>query len=981
MRAFLCALLLALLSAAAHALDSGKSLTQYAHRSWGQEEGRFQPTIYSILQTRDGFLWLGTQDSLIRFDGVRFHEFAEGNSALHGRLVRALAQDTDGNLWAASLGAGVARISPGNALHSYTRQNGLSSDSVFCLSPGRDGSMWACTTEGLSRIANDRIRTFTTRDGLPSNRIRAACQSNDGTIWAAGFDFGLSRSNNSRFVSVDIPGIGSRQSVTALSCAHDGSLWLGTSRGLVHMSSHAIERFPAIGASPDNEISALLEGRDGALWIGTSDGIVRLRNGELSTYRTRDGLSQSQVLSLCFDREGSLWAGTKNGLDQFADGKAAPFTANEGLTSNDSGPVLEDEQGRIWVGTLDRGLNILDGKQVRKITRADGLLSDRVLSLASAESNVMWVGTSAGVNRIVHGRVVAAYSAPSGLPGPVRSLFIDHQGTVWAANGADIRRLVGHRFLKPDITTNQNIALAGVIPLFEGSETPGVYALSENRAIFSALDITHPVESLSFDPASGSLWLGTLGSGLLRLRAGSLAHVYAKDGLFDARIYSILPDGRGNLWLASSKGIFRVNQNELNEFADGKLPSITSHPFSTGQLHFECRSGVQPAACRTRDGRLWFSTSNGLVVIDPNRISGNPIPPPAAITALVANGKRIDAGAAPRLKAQDANNIEIRYAGLSFITPEKVSFRYRLGGYDRSWVDAGARREAFYTNLPPGSFHFEVEARNADGVWSVSPALLQFTIDPRWYQRRWFFPLLALILGLAIFAAVRLRIRQMRTRFGLVLAERTRIARELHDTLLQGLSGITMQLQALAIRLPIGEEKRLLSEIIRDASRAASEARQSLWGLRGGSAPEFSERLAELVHQVVGTRHISVALSLAPVSLAGLPDCEFQLLRIAREALTNTLKHAGALHVRVILEQQPGGVLLSIEDDGLGFSAPSENSLHFGMRGMQERAHEIGAELKVVSSPQSGTRVGVFLPLTGKLAGPGNHVPAGTHQL
>jgi signal transduction histidine kinase/ligand-binding sensor domain-containing protein len=973
--------LLPLFVPAARALDMSKSLTQYAHRSWGQEEGLFQPTIYSILQTRDGFLWLGTQDSLIRFDGIRFHEFDEGNSLLHGRLVRALAEDSRGNLWAGSLGGGAVRIAANGVLQQYTKQNGLGSDSVFCLVSTHDDSMWACTNEGLSQIGKNGIRTYTTRDGLPSNRVRAACEASDGDLWIAGLDFGLSRWDGSHFHLVDVPEIGSRQSVTALACAHDSSLWIGTSRGLVHISGLSTQRYPAIGTSPDDEVSALLEARDGSLWIGTSDGIVRLRKGEFSRYRTRDGLSHSQVLALWLDREGALWSGTKNGLDQFADGKAAPFTTNEGLSSNDSGPVLEDREGRIWVGTLDRGLNVIQGERIQKITQRNGLLSDRVLSLALGRADDIWVGTSAGVNRIVKGRVVAAYDMRSGISGEIRSLFVDESGAVWAADGDEVLRLDGNRFVSVNALRQATASIPHAIPLFEGSDNPGLLGLAAGRAMFSELEITHPVESIFFDKRTDSLWLGTLGSGLLRLRGSSVAHIYAKDGLFDTRIYGILPDSRGDLWLASSKGIFRLSQSELNDFADGKRTSVQSYPFSTGQLHFECKAGVQPAACRARDGRLWFSTSSGLIVIDPNRISGNPVAPPAAITALVANGRRIDGSLSPRLQANEANNLEIRYAGLSFINPEKVTFRYRLSGYERNWVDAGVRREAFYTNLPPGDFDFEVQAQNADGIWSTSPAALRFTIEPRWYQHRWFLPLIALSLGLAVLATVRLRLRQMRTRFALVLGERTRIARELHDTLLQGLSGITMQLQALAIRLPNGDEKRLLSEIIRDASRAASEARQSLWGLRGGSAPDFSERLTELVGQVMRDRHIAVSLSVAPISLAGLPDCEFQLLRIAREALTNTLKHAGALRVGVVLTRDRGGLRMTIEDDGLGFDSSLETPLHFGMRGMQERAQEIGAELEVISSPQGGTRIVVFLPLAEKLTTTGNHSGAETHQL
>ncbi len=341
--------------------------------------------------------------------------------------------------------------------------------------------------------------------------------------------------------------------------------------------------------------------------------------------------------------------------------------------------------------------------------------------------------------------------------------------------------------------------------------------------------------------------MGTLGSGLLRWQNATLAHIRVKDGLYDNRIYSILKDDKSNFWMASSKGIFRVSEKELDDFADGKIRSVTSIPFSTGQLRFECQSGVQPAACRTRDGRLWFSTTNGLVVVDPNHLRHNQIPPPVRITAIIVNGQRIDPRQDLQFKPFE-KNVEIRYSGLSFISPEKVAFRYILEGYEKSWTEAGPRREAFFTNLPPGNFHFKVMARNADGVWSTQAASLNFAVEPRLYQRPWFLALLALAIAVMITAGYRMRIRQLKHRFDLVLAERSRIARELHDTLLQGLSGITMQLQALWTRLPASAEKRVLGEIIKDAGQCSTEARQSLWGLRvtGKEPLRFSERLAKL---------------------------------------------------------------------------------------------------------------------------------------
>ncbi len=976
-------LLASALAAPILGLDLSRSMKQYTHRIWGQEEGLFQPTIYSILQTSDGFLWLGTQDSLLRFDGIHFREFADSASPLHGSLVRALVEDREGNLWAGTLGSGIVRIDRNGLAKTYSTKNGLPSDSVFCLSRGSDGSVWACTTEGLVRIERDQIRVFTNADGLASKRIRTTCEANDGTRWVAGLEPGLSRGRDGHFAPYATARLAPGESVIALDCASDGSVWVGTSAGVKRLTGEP-RFFSTKNGLPDNEVSALIEGKDGTLWVGTNDGVSRIYNGEVSVYTTRDGLSHSQVLALCLDREGTLWAGTKNGLDQFTDGKVTPYTTSEGLLSNDTGPVLEDNAGHLWIGTLSHGLNTFDGRRFRALTTREGLVSNSILSLALGASGDLWVGTKAGVNRIRDGAIAASYTARDGLiGGEVRSLFVDARGTLWAGTNKALVHLEGSRFVgsTPSLRPagDSVIAVSGghTVRLFASLDEPGLYVMRDNRLAPYPIASTHPVDCFLLDPARHIMWMGTLGSGLLRWKNDVISHVYVKDGLYDNRIYSILRDDGANLWLASSKGIFRLSEGELEDFAEGKTKNVTSLPFSTGQLRFECRAGVQPAACRTRDGRLWFSTTSGLVVLDPNNLHNNRVPPPVAIASILVDGKRLGRDSVPHLQPRQTNNVEIRYAGLSFISPEKVTFRYRLDPYERSWVDAGTRREAFYTNLPPRSFDFQVEARNADGVWSQHPASLRFVVDPKLYQRTWFFPVMAALAGLLVFLGYRLRIRRLRYRFSLVLAERNRIARELHDTLLQGLSGITMQLQALWMGLPASPERQSLGEIIQDAGKCAAEARRSLWGLRsqGRQPEEFSEKLSNLAREAVSGKPLSLSLELERVSLSEHPDAEYQLLRIAQEAIANTSKHAAASRVMVRVRVRFRTLLLEIEDDGIGLmNFAATESGHFGIEGMRERAREIGADLAITDAPGQGTLISVSLPLARDFQQPAGNV-------
>ncbi len=706
-------------------LDSSKSLTQYAHRIWGQEEGLLQPTIYSILQSQEGFLWLGTQDSLIRFDGIHFREFEfAAEAGLQRTLIRSLAEDADGNLWVASLGSGAVRISPNHQIKRFTKKEGLPEDDAFCVVPDKAGATWVCTARGLVSIGRDgKMRVYSTADGLPSNQVRDTCVAADGTRWVTGIDFGLGAWDGAHFRKA--AGLRANEMASALTCAKSGAVWVGTSNGAVEIAGSKITRLTAREGLPDNEVLSLIEAPDGTIWIGTNDGVTRYRNNELSVYRTRDGLSHSVVLSLFVDREGSLWAGTKDGLDQFTDGKVTPYSTNEGLLSNETGPVAEDHAGQLWVGTLGYGLNVFDGHHFRALTKRDGLLDDYILSLQIDRAGDLWVGSRAGLNRLHEGKVVASYPGPE-----VRALSVDTQGDLWSGTSRGLDRFDGKRFVHISSGGVVSLNAGRSVRLFISTDANGFSYLRDGKETVYSLDITHPVVCSYIDVDRREAWLGTNGSGLLHWKNGVVTHLRVKDGLFDNRIYGILRDDAGSFWMASSKGIFRVSERDIDDFTNHKLHYVTSIPFSTGQLRFECRSGVQPAACRTRDGRLWFSTTNGLVVLDPHRLADNATPPPAQITSVIVNGQRREAVDGLDLSPGE-RNLEVRYAGLSFVSPEKMTFRYMLDGFDKTWTEAGSRREAFFTNLPPGHFKFRVIARNADGVASARDAEFGFVVEPQ----------------------------------------------------------------------------------------------------------------------------------------------------------------------------------------------------------------------------------------------------------
>jgi signal transduction histidine kinase len=471
--------------------------------------------------------------------------------------------------------------------------------------------------------------------------------------------------------------------------------------------------------------------------------------------------------------------------------------------------------------------------------------------------------------------------------------------------------------------------------------------------------------------------MGSLGGGLYLLDGGNLVGFAVRDGLYDDEIYGIAADAQDRLWMACSRGVFSVNRADLRSFAAGRTRSFVSTPFSpTDALRtIECRSGVQPAAWSMRDGQLWFSTIRGIIVIDPKLLERRSPPPPARLEEVLVNGKSEDAVHIGDLPP-GRTNLEFRYTGMSLLSPGRMTFRYRLDGFDRDWVEAESRRQAIYTNLPPGRYQFHVAARNLDGSWGKPADSAAFVLTPHIYQRAWFLPVCIAALLWAAWVAYRQRIRRMREKIQAVVDERSRIARELHDTLIQGFSGVTMEMQALATRLPPASEQRsAMEEIIRDAGNSLREARRSVAGLRSvhGTDSELAQAIEQAARQLTEATDVRLRLRLQPGPRNLAPDIEYNLLRIAQEAIANAVRHSGAGLIEVALACEGESLQLLVRDNGCGFDARDGNSQsagHYGLTGMRERARQIGAELHLESSPGAGTTVRVDLATGAKSTGP-----------
>jgi ligand-binding sensor domain-containing protein/anti-sigma regulatory factor (Ser/Thr protein kinase) len=973
------------------ALDSNRTLTQYVHRIWTVQQGLPAGTIYSIWQTNDGFLWLGTQTGLERFDGVRFTGGEKSYPGMpEGLWIRTAYVDPQSALWVGTNEKGVYRFLNGKTTH-YSTDNGLTSNLIYCLVPGTQGDLWICTGDGLAHVSNGKLDLIHIRHGRAPDTIRAVCLAADGTLWVGGEAPVLYEMKGGQFEGHPLHSIPSDSGVRAIACGSspgtggDASkdMWVGTTAGLLHLEGSKQRLYTDQNGLADNSVLSLTQSPDGSLWVGTRSGFSRVRGGEIESFRPEDGLSQSSVFSVFEDREGSLWVGTKHGLNQFVDGRAIPYTVNEGLPSNAAGPLLQDRSGGIWVGTLDAGLARFNGRGFTALTARQGLASNMILSLAQDSDGGVWAGTSHGLNLLRDGRVVRTFTRASGLPSDnVLCLYQDSGNTLWVGTAAGLAIYRdGHFEMVPDAPREPVVALAG--------DSKGRLLFSTGRGVFrivseaggrTAREITtrgapiRAVDSIYLDP-EGQVWLATGGGGLLLLQGDldrpQMTVVWMHDGLFDSEIYGLAADDHGRLWMACSKGIFSVSRKDLLEFAAGRLKKVVSTPYSpTDALRvIECKPGVQPGLWKMQDGTLWFSTIRGLIVIDPHRSQRHAPPPPVVIENPIVNGQSIPAAKIGGL-APGQKNLEFNYTGLSFLAPTRITFRYMLEGYDKDWINAGTRRDAFYTNLPPGDFRFRVTACTVDGTCNDQGSSVEFSLAPHYYQQVWFLPLLAGLAGLAVFAVYRLRIRTLRERYDLILAERSRIARELHDTLIQGFSGVTMAMQALAGRLRAPEERETLDDIIRDAASCLRETRRSVAGLRGARAQRtgsgLSSSLAEAARQITETKDVRLKLKLdkGPANLPA--EFEYNLLRIATEAISNAVKHSGARTIEVTLECLPESLRLSVADDGAGFEMAGNGHLrpgHYGLIGMKERAAQIGGEFEFDSAPGHGTTVSVQAPL------------------
>ncbi len=784
--------LLTVWTASAPALDPGKALTQYVRDAWQPEQGLPQSSVTAILQTRDGYLWLGTQEGLVKFDGVRFTVFdTRSTPELGHNFVLTLLEDREGRLWIGTYG-GLARLERGT-FSRFTTAQGLPNDQVRALCETRKGQLFAGTLGGgIARLEGERFVPEPATKDLPGKRVRALVEDGQGALWIA-TDDGLGSLQGGVLRHLATKDGLTHKDLRALFLDAEGTLWIGTDGGgLNRLKDGRITALTTKDGLSHDVVRSLSADRAGNLYIGTwGGGLDRLSGGRLSALGTRDGLPSDQIWATYEDREGSLWVGTDGGgLHRLKDAPFTALTKREGLTNDIAMTVLEDRSGALWVGTYGGGLDRLapDGR-VTAFTAKTGLANDTVQALHEGRDGTLWVGTSGGgLQKFVGGQPGAVVA---GLPSDqVRSLLEDREGTLWV--GTDGGGLAHVKDGKVTVLTERNgLSLEVVLALLEdragnlwiGTDGSGLGRLKDGEltAFGKREGLAHDIVSALYEDADGSLWIGTSGGGLGRLKNGKLAFVSRKDGLFDDSVFTILEDAAGSLWMTCNKGVFRVSRSEAGEVMDGKRQKLasTSYGIADGLQSVECNAG-SPAGFRARDGRLWFGTIRGVAVVNPVKLEGNPLEPPVAIEEILVDGRLVAASGNLRLPP-GTHSLEVHYTALSLRTPGRVRFRYRLAGFDDEWIDAGARRTAYYTNLPHGEKVFQVLASNDAGLWNEEGAKLAITVEPRLLERNPVRLLLAVASVGLLWGAHRARLWRLRARereLVAVVEERTRSLRE-----------------------------------------------------------------------------------------------------------------------------------------------------------------------------------------------------------
>jgi signal transduction histidine kinase/ligand-binding sensor domain-containing protein len=984
--------LLLVTAGSVQALDPNKLITQYGHTAWRVQDG-YLTYPAGITQTTDGYIWIGTREGLLRFDGAKFTIWTPpAGQYLPGRGFSALLGTRDGSLWIGTPG-GLSQLKDGQLIN-YAPPQG--SGGVYAIIEDEAGGVWFTRyliTDGkgpLCRVKDKEMRCYGKEDGIAATYGLGLAKDTAGNIWFASATlWRWSPESVGVFFAEELKG-SSGEGVIDATLGPSGTMWAaidgtGPNLGVRYYSdgkwlSYAVPGFDGATVRAD----VLYLDRHNSMWVGTqSQGVYRLHDGVADHFGTENGLSGRKIDSIYEDREGNLWVVTENGVDMFRDMPVVNFSTTEGLSGKGVNSIIALRDNSIWTGS-EGAVNILRPDGGSAITTLKGLPGKSALAMLEDRRGRIWLGVDDKLMIYEDGRFLEIKKSDGSLLRQIeqtRAAAEDSDGNVWALilkDGKIHLLRIRDEHVQEDIPVNSDSTFR---PSYLAADREGSVWIGSNKdklaryrngqfEIVSLGDqATVTIQSLLVD-SDNALWIAT-SLGLYRRTDDGLSLLDARNGLPCSPVSAVIVDDNGNFWLYARCSLLRIPAADMANWR--KLPeskvSVKSFDALDGALPNPI--GIrQSRVAKSKDGRLWFMSGSTVQMIDPRRDYTNPIPPPVHIEELIADRKSYPARgelSLPPLRGE----LEINYTGLSFTIPRKVKFRYKLEGHDTDWQDVGARRQAFYNSLAPGRYRFRVIAGNNDGIWNEAGATLDFMIQPMWYQTNAFRLLCVILVGLTAWALYQLRIRQISrvisARFDERLAERTRLARELHDTFLQTIQGSKMvaddalEQSGDPIRL-----RQAMEQLSGWLGQATEEGRAALNSLRT-STTEKNDLAAALRRATESCRlkdSATAEFSVVGESRDMHPIVRDEVYRIGYEAISNACLHSGATRLDVEL-RYAHNLCMRVSDNGRGIDPEvieQGRPGHYGLQGMRERAARIGADLTIDSSADSGTEVTLVVP-------------------
>ena len=994
------------------ALDPTLNIGQYAHTSWKVRDGFTKGVITSLEQTPDGYVWLGTESGLLRFDGVRPVQWQPpAGQQLPGSLITFLLAAHDGTLWIGTF-SGLASWKDGK-LRTIPE---LAGQSVTSILETHDGTVWigiyAESGGGVCYIRSGVVRCEHESAKFGTG-VMALYEDSKGTLWL-GLRNGLLRwkPGSPQFFSIPEDSFG----VTSFLEDAQGQLLFSSSAGIRRLVDGRVEPYPSSGSVYHWGVTRMFRDHDGGIWVGTAEhGLVHIREqGEMDVFSNADGLSGDYVTRFLEDREGNIWVATWDGVDRFRAYTIPTISTNQGLSSATALSVLASKDGSVWIGTVS-ALNQSKSGQISLFgsrggtKKSDGKLNGKPpTSLFQDSGGRIWVATSAASGELGYlrdDRFIPIRGFPGGT---VRSIAEVPSGHLWLASqqfglihvyeGRVLQQIpwagLGHGGFAQVLVADPSQR-----GLWLGFQKGGVAYFADGalRASYSAENGLGQgrVSDLRFG-TQGALWAATA-TGLSRIKDGHVTTLTSTNGLPCDQVVATIEDNDHSMWLYLACGLVRITQAELDAWVTdpGRLVSTKLFDSYDGVRTHSAAGGFSPLMTKSADGKIWFLPWDGVSVIDPHHLTFNKIPPPVHIEQIVADRKTYwqnlsgDASSShPRLPPL-VRDLRIDYTALSFVAPEKVLFRYKLEGMDRDWQDVGNRRQAFYNNLPPRNYRFRVMACNNSGVWNEAGTFLDFSIAPAYHQTTWFRVSCAAAFLALLWALYQLRLRQLAYQFNMRLeervSERTRIARDLHDTLLQSFQGLMLHFQTGIDQLPgrPAEARKTLETALDRADQAIAEGRDAVQGLRTSTVEtnDLASAIRTLGEELraEGTNQNSVLFEMevegTPRNLH--PILRDEVYRIAGEALRNAFRHARAQRIEVEILYGERWLRLRVRDDGKGIDpkllSGDGPAGHYGLHGMRERAKLVGGRLAVWSKLDSGTEVELSIPASTVYAKPARH--------